>query len=224
MRRITFPTITLLLVFMLFTLHINLKALLFGNESDSAYSPPSPPNGMSSIRSITLRQLIADGGSHFFKSAGHINHFFSLVESSEVTGPDYKGVQINLNAAILYLEQARTTYLQLKNLAAVTPYNQEVISKLLNFDYDSFQQENGLFPVIFEKVKGFLAAGNVTGIYNEFYSYTGHILDLLYTLKKDIDAEIFPDISTVWSVNQKYSEVKLFGQYVAQVFYSIKSH
>jgi hypothetical protein len=131
-------------------------------------------------------------------------------------------LQKNLNAAISYLEQSRTTYLQLKNHAAVIPYNQEVISKLLSFDYDSFQQENGLFPVIFEKVKGFLAAGNVTGIYNEFYSYTGYILDLLYLLKKDIDAGIFPDISTVWSVNQKYSEFKLFGQYVAQVFYSIK--
>ena len=120
------------------------------------------------------------------------------------------------------MEQARNTYLQLKNLAAVTPYNQEVIYKLLTFNYDSFQEENGLFPVIFEKVKGFLATGNVTGIYNEFYTYTGHILDLLYTLKKVVDAEIFPDIANVWKVNQKYSEVKLFGQYVAQIFYFIK--
>ena len=222
MKKITFPTITLLLVFLLFTLPINLKALLFGNESESAYLPPQNAfNNTASIRSITLGQLIADGGSHFFKSAGHINQFFSLVESSEITDPDYKGLQKSLNTAIFYLEQARFTYLQLKNRAAVTPYNQEVISKLLNFDYDSFQQENSLFPVIFENVKGFLAAGNVTGIYNEFHSYTGYIFDLLYLLKKDIDAGIFPDISIVWSVNQKYSEVKLFGQYVARVFYSI---
>jgi hypothetical protein len=131
-------------------------------------------------------------------------------------------LQKTLNAAIFYLEQARVSYSQLKNLAAVTPYNQEVISKLLNFFYESFQQKNDLFPVIFAKVKGFLASGNVTGIYNEFYSYTGEILDLLYLLKKDIDAEIFPDISTAWSVNQKYSEIKLFGQYTAQIFYSLK--
>ena len=223
MRKINFPIINLLLVFMLLTLPINLKALLCGNESDGAYSPPPPlPNGMASIRSVTLGQLIADGGSRFFKSAGYIDQFFSLVESSELTGPDYKGMQKNLNAAIFYLEQAGNTYLQLKNQAAITPYNQEVISKLLNFDYGSFQQENGFSPVIFEKVKGFLAVGNVTGIYNEFYSYTGEILDLLYLLKKDIDAGIFPDISIAWSVNQKYSEFKFFGQYVAHIFYSIK--
>jgi hypothetical protein len=213
--------ITISIVFLVFTVNIN--AALFGNESDGAYSPPPPPpNGVASIRSITLRQLIADGGSHFFKSAGHINYFFSLVESSEITGPDYKSLNKTLNAAIYYMEQARVTYLQLKNQASVTPYNQEVIDKLVRFDYDSFQEERGLFPVIFEKVKGFLATGDVTGIYNEFYSYTGYILDLLYTLKKDIYAEIFLDISTVWSINQKYSEFKLFGQYVAQVFYSIK--
>jgi hypothetical protein len=194
-----------------------------GNESDGAYSPPPPlPNEVASIRSITLRQLIADGGSHFFKSAGHINQFFSLVESSELIGPDYKGLQKTINGAIFYLEHARATYLQLKNQAALTPYNHEVISKLLNFDYDSFQQEKSLFPVIFEKVKGFLSVGNVTGIYNEFYSNTSEILDLLYILKKDTDSEIFPDISTVWSVNHKYSKFKFFGQYVAQVFYSIK--
>ena len=127
-----------------------------------------------------------------------------------------------LNDAIYYLEQGRTNYLQLKNQAAVTPYNQEVILKLLNFDYGAFQQEKGFFPVVFEKVKGLLAVGNVTGIYNEFYSYTGEILDLLYTLKKDIDAGIFPDISIAWSANQKYSEIKLFGQYVARVFFRIK--
>jgi hypothetical protein len=213
--------ITISIIFLVFT--VNIHALMIANESDGAYSPPPPsPNGMASISSITLRQLIAYGGGHFFKSAGQINQFFCLVESSEITGPDYKTLQKNLNAAIYYMAQARDTYLQLKNLASVTPYNQEVIYKLLTFNYDSFQEENGLFPVIFEKVKGFLAAGNVIGIYCEFYSYTGHILDLLYTLKKDVDSEIFPDISNVWKVNQKYSEVKLFGQYVAQIFYFIK--
>jgi hypothetical protein len=223
MKKKSLSIITLVIVCMVIAFSVKLNAAMFGNESDGAYLPPPPAsNGMASIKSITLRQLIADGGSQFFKSAGHIDQFFSLLESSEVTGPDYPGMQKNLNAAIFYLEQAGNTYLQLKNQAAVTPYNQEVISKLLNFDYDSFQQENGFFPIIFAKVKGFLAVGNVTGIYNEFYSNTGEILDLLYLLKKDIDAGIFPDISIAWTVNQKYSEFRLFGQYVARVFYSLK--
>jgi hypothetical protein len=145
-----------------------------------------------------------------------------MVESSEVTRPDYKGLKKNLNAAIYYMEQARATYFQLKNLAAVTVYNQEVIYRLINFDYNEFQGEKGLFPYVFSKVNDFLSIGDVTGVFNEFHLYTGKVLDLMYTMKKDIDAGIFPNLSTVWSVNQKYSEFKLFGQYVAQVFYSIK--
>jgi hypothetical protein len=155
MKKKSLSIITLLIVCMMFTFNVNLNAAMFGNESECAYLPPPPPNGASSIRSITLRQLIADGGSHFFKSSGHINQFFNLVESSEVTGPDYKGLQKTINGAIFYLEQARDTYLQLKNQASVTPYNQEVISELLNFDYDSFQLRNGLFTLIFEKVKDY---------------------------------------------------------------------
>ncbi len=223
MKKKSLSFITLLIVCLMLVFSVHLNAAMAGNESDRAYLPPPPqPNGMASIRSITLRQLIADGGSHFFKSAGYIDQFFSLVESSEVSRPDYMGLQKNLDAAISYLEQARTSYLQLKNQASETPYNQEVIYKLSSFNYESFQEDYVLSPVIFEKVKGFLAAGNVTGIYNEFYSYTGEILDLLYLLKKDIDAGIFPDISIAWSVNQKYSEIKLFGQYVARVFFRIK--
>ena len=134
MKKKSLSIIILLIGCLVFTVNIN--ALMIANESDGAYSPPPPsPNGMVSISSITLHQLIADGGSHFFKSAGHINQFFSLVESSEITGSDYKALQKNLNAAIYYMVQARDTYLQLKNQAAVTPYNQEVIYKLLTFNY-----------------------------------------------------------------------------------------
>jgi hypothetical protein len=190
-----------------------------GNESDSAYSPP---NGVASISSITLRQLIAEGGSHLFKSAGHINQFFSLIEASEVTGPDYKTLQKTLNASIYYMEQARAVYFQLKTQAGATPYNQEVIYLLIGFDYDTFCEENGLLPYVFSKVKKLLSVGDVTGVYHEFHSYSCRILEVLYTIKREVDSEIFPDLSNPWCVNQEYAEFKLFGQYVANVFYSIK--
>ncbi|MGD2086166.1 MAG: hypothetical protein PVH61_08285, partial [Candidatus Aminicenantes bacterium] len=64
------------MVFLVF--NVNINAFMIANETNGAYSPP-PPDGVASINSITLRQLIADGGSHFLKSAGHINQFFSLV-------------------------------------------------------------------------------------------------------------------------------------------------
>jgi hypothetical protein len=226
--------ISISIVLLVFT--INLNAFIAGNESENAYCggnsgiPCTPdPLKTSSIKDVgetgpTIRELIVEGGGYLLQSSSDINGFFNKIELAELSsnGPDYKILQGAIRSAIYNMEKTRTTYYQLKTLANVTPYNQEVIFKLVNFDYDSFQQENGLFPAIFGKVKGLLIVGNVTGVYDKFYSYTGQILDLLYTLKKDIDAEIFPDISNVWSVNQIYSEFKLLGQYVAQVFYSIK--
>ena len=238
MRRVIFSTTTILLVCLVFTLNFNLSAALAGNEGEKAYCgessgnpcPPDPPKAISTYRSNegyagpTIRQLIVEGGGYMMKSSSYINVFFNKVELSELysTGPDYKGLERTINAAIYYMEKARGTYCQLSTLAALTPYNQEVIYRLINLDYDTFQWEHGLFPHVFAKVKDFLSGGDVTGVFNEFYSYAGQLLVLMYTLRKEIDAGNFPNLSTVWKVNQTYSEFKLFGQYTAQVFYSIK--
>jgi hypothetical protein len=120
------------------------------------------------------------------------------------------------------MEKAQAAYLQLKNLAAITPYNQAVINQLIEFDYARFQKESGLIPSIFEKVKKYLVCGDIRGVYNEFYNNTGQILETLYTIKKDVDSGISPDIPTLWRINQRCSEYKLFSQYVAEVFYSLK--
>lgn len=235
MRRITFKAITILIVCLMFTLQVNINAAMAGNEGEKAYCgdgsgnpcPPDPPkSSTSSINDYegpTIRELIVEGGGYMLQSSSYINGLFNKIELSEIspTGPDYKGLQETLNSAIYYMEKARATYFQLKNLAGVTPYNQEVIYSLNQFDYDSFREEKGLFPYVFSKVKDFLSIGDVTGVFNEFYLYTGQILDLMYTIKKDIDAGMFPNLSNVWCVNQTYSEFKLFGQYTAQVFYSI---
>ena len=211
--------ITLLIAWLGFT--VNLNAFLAGNEGEVAYGV-SGENSGGNTAAAAIGELIVKGGGFLFQSSADIDTFFNKIELAELSGPDYEALQTSLNAAIDHMEQARATYLQLKTLAAVTPYNREVIYKLINFDYDAFQQASRLFPSVFARVKDFLSAGNVTGVFNEFYLYTGQILDLLYTLKREVDAEIFPSLSTVWRVNQQYSGFKLFGQYASQVFYSIK--
>ena len=165
---------------------------------------------------------IIEGGGYLLQAGSDIHTLLSRVELSELSGLDFKGLQKTLDAAIDNLEKARENYYQLKNLAAVTPYNQDMITRLMEFNYDGFQRENGLIPSVFERVKRFLITGDLRGIYNEFYSNTGQILDTLYSLKKDVDAGIFPKIPTLWSLNQKFSEAKLMGQYTSMVFYAIK--
>lgn len=217
--------ITVAVVFFIFCVKMN--AFMAGNETEKAFCNdcPAAPDGVKDGSLLgstpTISELIARGGNYLFKSSSYMDLLFSEVEYSEISGPDYQTLQDAIDPAIDYMEKAKATYLKLKNLAAETPYNQDLISKLMSFDYDAFQQKNGLLPTMSGKVKDFLGAGDVRGVYNEFHSYAGQILDLLYLLKKDAASETFPKLSTLWSVNQKCMEFKLFGQYVAEVFYNL---
>jgi len=202
-----------------------LHAFMAGNESCNAFtSGCDTGNGDNTnrINSLSLGRWIAEGGGYFLQSIAGIHLLFSRVELSEVSGTDFQTFQVTINAAIDNMEKAQFAYWQLKNLAAFTPYNQAVISRLIEFDYPGFQIETGLIPSIFVKVQEYLARGDVRGIYNEFYYNTGHILKMLHTLKKDMDAGIFPNLAMLWRLNQRCSEYKLFAQYVAEVFYSLK--
>jgi hypothetical protein len=211
-------------IFALFAL--NIDAAIFANESCGGFGggksidPCDPGGGKSAIP--TIGQLLIEGGGYFLKSHSEIMLFLNKIELSALSGPDYKELQEIINTAINNMESAIDTYYELKSLAEGTPYNQEVIVKLMSFDYLKFQEENGLNPAIFKEVEKFLSAGDIRGIYNEIFLNFGELLEHLNTVKTVIDKDTFPEISILWRLNQKYSEIALFGQYVAEVFYNIK--
>lgn len=200
---------------------VSLNALMFSNESCVAFPEGCSPGGGKRV-GITIGSLITEGGCFFLKSNSDTTLFLSLIESSESTGPDYNALQSAINSAVFNMEQAKETYYQLKTLAAVTPYNQEVIQKLIQLDYTGLQKTNRLIPAIFDRVAELLGEGDVKGIYSECYLYLTELLEILNTVKKDIESNTFPNLSTLWRLNQKFAEVKLFGQYVTEVFYSLK--
>ncbi len=48
----------------------------------------------------------------------------------------------------------------------------------------------------------------------------GSRYDQLYRLKSVVEADRFPEISSLWSLNHDYATLMLFGQYTSQVFES----
>jgi hypothetical protein len=224
----SFKTIIfIMLVILVCGLHLN--AAMAGNESPCAFTEScaegstgtSGSNSVSGTQSVSLRYLVASGGSYFLDAIGEIHHFLALVESSEINGVNATLLKESLNTCILVMNKANHTYLQLKETAADTPYNQAVINQLMEFDYKKFQKDTGLIPYIFDNVRSYLAAGNVRGIYNQFYEDTGDLLEKLHSIKADLDAGNTFNLSKIWRLNQKCSEYKLFSQYVAEVFYKI---
>ncbi len=215
--------IVIISLILLFTAAVPLKALMWANESCVAF-PGGCLQGGGEKRSTgtTIGNFIAEGGYYFLKSCSDMDLFLGLMESSELSGPDYISLETAINSAALNMELAKNTYYQLKNLAAFTPYNQDVILKLIEFDYTALEKKNRLIPAIFDRVRKYLAQGNVRGIYRESYLNLTELSELLESVKKDIEANTMPDLPTLWRLNQKFSETKLFGQYVTEVFYSIK--
>jgi hypothetical protein len=198
-----------------------LNAFMAGNESCMAFQQGCYP-GVNLQSGDTIGSLIIRGGYHSLKSSSDFISFLSLVELSESSGPEYKALQAALNSAVDNMQQAQAIYYRLKNLAAVSPYNQEVIAQLTAFDYAGFQEKRALIPGIFTKVQKFLGGGDVRGIYNRFYLNSSQLLDSLANLKRTVDANSFPDLSILWRVRQKFAETDLFSQYTAEVFYSLK--
>lgn len=232
MRGTLFKAAVFLILVICFTFggHVKAEPVYAGNESDCAFHN-NCENGGSSGRSsvsgmvndgVSLGRLIAEGGGYFLQALSETHRFLGLIESSEVTGPDISAIREAVNAAISNAEKAQEIYKQLINLAAVTPYNEVVIDRLMVFDFEGFQKQTGLLPVIFNRVWAYLGTGDVRGIYQRFYDNTGDILDRLTIIKSVVDSGQLPPMSVAWRLNQKCAEYKLFGQYVAEVFYKLK--
>jgi len=214
-------SIVIVSLILLFAAAVPLHALMWANESCVAF-PNGCLGGGGGKSGVTIGGFIAEGGYYFLKSSSDMDLFLSLIESSELSGPDYKAMETAINSAVFNMGQAKNIYSQLKDLAAFTSYDQNVISKLIEFDYVDFQKQGSLNPTIFDRVANHLGRGDVRGIYSESYLCLAELLEILKSIKKDTESNVLPDLSTLWRANQKFSETKMFGQYVTEVFYSLK--
>ncbi|MCP5046275.1 MAG: hypothetical protein GY940_03830, partial [bacterium] len=136
----------------------------------------------------------------------------------ELEGPDFNRFRSALNKAINGMWGGIQTYSDLMSVAAVMPYNQEVIDKLKTFNYDDFGEGKNLHGEVFQQVRDYLSRGDVNGAHEKSFLDMVDLLYKLETLKQEIDENIVPDIAKFWELNQSYSNALFFGQYVAMVF------
>lgn len=217
------------LIILLFTMMLfvsNAHGLIIGNESCRGFggggkseNPCDPGGGK---RSPTIGQYLVEGGGYYLNSYSDVMILLNRVEMSVISGVNHEELQGILNSAIGHLEHAKSSYLNLCNLAEITPYNQDVIVLLKNFDYSSFIYDYGLNADIFSKVEELLKKGDIRGVYNRLYDDVCNILVQLYSLKENVDKDSFPKISDLWRINQNFSQSILYGQYVTEVFEKTK--
>ncbi|MCP4157328.1 MAG: hypothetical protein GY757_56985 [bacterium] len=200
-------------------------SMYVGNTSEIGFvdaGTGSGPMGKTSGTSgFTIEDLVIKSATYFLKGKAKIYLLSSKLEAADHDGVWFYEYQVIVNDALDNMKMARYYYQLLINKADRTPYNQGVISQLKAFDYKSFSKEYGVNTSSFNQVKNYLAAGDVRGAYVRLYTYTDNIINILDTLRKEIYCRNFPETSNIWRLNQECANMLLFGQYMAQVFYSV---
>lgn len=215
---------TFLITVLILAIGINTHARLFSNMSEGGFDETDTLNitGDYSTGSLTIREIIIKGAGAFFKAQGSIKTLSEKVELSDLDGIDFGVTRETLKTALDNMYNARYYYQLLEIKANQTPYNFNVIIKLIYFDYNGFQYENGLIKDVFDEVKVYLGNGDIRGAYSRISAYFDSLIGILETIKKDMDAGIFPANTDLWKLNQICAKVHMFGQYIAMVFETIK--
>jgi hypothetical protein len=221
MKERIFFAITLIVV-----LSLSLNAFIAFNETCIAFpdqcTDVENANLNREVQTKTIGSLVIQSAGYFLESQSSYLLFLNRIELSEISGIDYAELKALLNSTVDRLESSRKKYFELVNLAENTPMNQDIVWRLIFFDYGSFQRSNDLEPRIFRRVSWWLSMGDLRGAYCSFFNDVEKLLAKLRDIKLSIDNEKMPRISALWRINQKYCEMLLFGQYVTEIFSTLK--
>jgi hypothetical protein len=204
----------ILFALIILSLDFNSYSMIIANRGEAGYDDDGD-------KVAPIQSMIVEGASNYLTAYSDYMLFLNQVELSGENNPGYDDMQTLLNRCLEKLQSARTAYLSINQTTVNTPYNLEMIYRLIFFNYDLFQWERGLNPNIFKEVKKYLSTGNVDGIFNRLLSATETLILKVTALKDTVHAYKFPDLYTIWRVNQLFSETLLFGQYAAEVFQEI---
>lgn len=205
-----FKAVAGLLVLLLFSMQG--YARIIHNGSEAAFHEPDQP--------VITEQVITAAG-YFLKSQSELLQLLEKIELSDLTGADYTELQLFIDSTVVNMKDAETAYITLAQTADGAGYNPEPLTTLANFDYASFRETKNLNISIFQQVETYLAAGDIRGVYHKMVTDTGRLLEMLNRIKTAVAAGTLPQMEDLWTVNEAFAEILLFGQYSARIFYEI---
>jgi hypothetical protein len=209
------------------TAHTPLSARIVINYSECAFqgSCTSSSDGEAGINSVneaaSIGSLVVDGAGYFLRAHSEVLLFLSNYELSELYGADYAEFREIVDRAIINMESARDTYVNLNAVAASTPYDEAFIQKLMCWDYEGLHNKKTSCSEVCTEVRHYLSAGDVRGYYVAFQLKLEDLLRQLYKIKEYVDRGTLPPVANAWTLNRACSKTAMFGQHGAEVFFGI---
>ena len=204
--------------FLAYVFSMSAFTYIWHNGAGSGYTTPGAGSGLKGVSNYAVETYVIEGATHYLNGNSYIMQLLSQVEIGALKGVDYDELKTIADNAAYNMNVAKANYDNLIKVAEATPYNQDVIKELETFDFDAFADKNGLNPAIFEEVKIFLGAGDITASLKKSQADLVEIIDMLNAISETISSNKTPGISDLLKLNQECSQTLLFGQYTAQVF------
>jgi hypothetical protein len=197
-------------------MNFNINAYICGNGAGEGYGEGSDEKGS------IIETYIIEGAAFFLKANSDIQLYLNRIELSVLNGTDYNEMMSILNSAYDNMAKAKESYDNLIKTAEVTSYNDVVIFKLSNFNYDEFAEKNSLNRTIFKEVEGYLGRGNINGAFRNIHTKFCEIIEKINFLKGKLSLNEMVEIKIYWKLNQDFCQTLLFGQYISEVFFAIR--
>jgi hypothetical protein len=192
---------------------------IWHNGAGGGYDGGDGAAGIDGVnKNNTIEYYITLGAGYYLNANTNFQEFLKKVEMQDIQGVDFAAVQNTVGSSLVNMENAANIYMLLVKEVETTPYNDVVIARLKEFDYQSFMLENNLIPVVFSEVEGFLQKGDITGLLKKVHKDLVIMGEMLKAVNDELTLNRVPQLHLLWQINETFSRVSQFGSYTARVY------
>jgi hypothetical protein len=169
-------------------------------------------------KSAAMETLTVSGTSFFLKSNADVFLLLNEVEVGYPNNLNFSQALSYVDSAIYKLDMAKNKYLLIIKQGENIHYVSKMVDRLQTFDYTGFATNRNLNNDVMTRVQGYLANGDIIGLYRKNIANIDTILILLNEIRYMLTTGVHPDMNKFWSLLQQYSDAILLGNYATVVF------
>jgi hypothetical protein len=166
--------------------------------------------------------VIMEGASAFLQSYAQVLLLLNESELSSKYGFNFSSSGAIVDLALTKLIEAKKNHLSYLQCLEQITIEKDYIGALMGFDYKALAAKRNLDPYVMDKVASFLKKGDIKGFFYESVNRMEELRLILIAINGNIKNSIIPDMETLRSLYQKYSELMTMGYYSSLVFSELK--
>jgi hypothetical protein len=197
------------LIIIILAFALSMHALLCLNDLNCIFSD-SPEKSL-------IEDNVILGATHFLNSKSNADLLLMEYEKSGRQEFNFTLALEYVEKAIAELESSKEKYVKAAEIGERLGYIETRQTWFKEFSYDTFIVENNFNQEIAGVVKNYLMKGDILGVYRHNINNIDGLLNVLYSIREKLKANIKPEISAFWFLLERYAENALFGNYASRL-------